>query len=317
MRLSLTSVKPFLWVLLGVCLSSVLWLTHHAYAQPTPPGETVVTGELQVTAPLLNYQGRLLDPVTGAPKPNGAYRMVFSLYDVASGGAPLWSEVKTVTVTNGAFTTLLGDTTALIPAQFDGRELWLGVSVSADPEATPRQRVGYTAYALYARNAETIGGQTPSAFAPASHSHSGNDITSGTVAEARIDSAITRDNEVMSIILANDGSGSGINADLLDGIDSASFSRTSHNHDDRYFIKGAGTQFTGTLAPGNSSTTFTFGWPQSWYVIWMVRPTTASGKITFTVDTELSADGNLTYFITVRNTGTITTNFAANYIVLR
>ena len=59
------------------------------------------------------------------------------------------------------------------------------------------------------------------AFASGSHNHAGEDIDSGTVADARIASSITRDSEVMTIVLANDGAGSTLDADLLDGLDSA------------------------------------------------------------------------------------------------
>jgi hypothetical protein len=54
-------------------------------------------------------------------------------------------------------------------------------------------------------------------YAPISHAHAGEDITSGTVAEPRIASSITRDSEVFSLVLASDGSGSTLDADLLDG----------------------------------------------------------------------------------------------------
>ena len=65
---------------------------------------------------VLNYQGRLSDPLTGAAKPDGTYQMAFALYEVASGGAPFWTESKDVQVRGGLFTTLLGDATSLDPA---------------------------------------------------------------------------------------------------------------------------------------------------------------------------------------------------------
>jgi hypothetical protein len=46
-------------------------------------------------------------------------------------------------------------------------------------------------------------------------------LSTGTVPEARIDSLIARDSEVFSIVLARDGAGSGLDADLLDGRDSS------------------------------------------------------------------------------------------------
>lgn len=79
-------------------------------------------------------------------------------------------------------------------------------------------------------DADLLDGSDSTAFAAASHVHSGADITSGTVAEARIDSTITRDSEVFGIVLANDGTGSGLDADLLDGNDSTAFASAGHTH---------------------------------------------------------------------------------------
>jgi hypothetical protein len=75
-------------------------------------------------------------------------------------------------------------------------------------------------------DADTIDGQDSATFAGASHSHSGGDITSGTVGEPRIDALVARDSEIVPRILASDGSGSGLDADALDGLDSSAFVRT-------------------------------------------------------------------------------------------
>lgn len=57
----------------------------------------------------------------------------------------------------------------------------------------------------------------------AGHSHAGEEISSGTVADAVIAATLTRDDEVMPIVLANDGPGSGLDADFLGGVASASY----------------------------------------------------------------------------------------------
>ncbi|KPJ97703.1 MAG: hypothetical protein AMK71_12825, partial [Nitrospira bacterium SG8_35_4] len=49
------------------------------------------------------------------------------------------------------------------------------------------------------------------------HTHSGSDITSGAVSETNIDPLITRDGEIMPTVLGNDGAGSTLDADLVDG----------------------------------------------------------------------------------------------------
>jgi hypothetical protein len=67
-------------------------------------------------------------------------------------------------------------------------------------------------------------------YALVGHAHSGGDITSGTVADAFIASSIARDNELVPTLLANDGAGSGLDADLLDG-QSGGFYQSASNID--------------------------------------------------------------------------------------
>jgi parallel beta-helix repeat protein len=178
----------------------------------------------------MNYQGYLTN-ASGVPI-NGTVQMVFSIYHVSSGGSSLWTETQNVTVNQGIYSVNLGDVTS-ITLPFDA-QYYLGVQVGADPEMTPRKILTSVGYAFRALTVESIG----------SHSHSGADITSGTVSEARIDPLIARDSEVSSsisthaanasahhtrytdaeavaAIKAADGSGSGLDADLLDGQDSA------------------------------------------------------------------------------------------------
>ncbi|RIK42413.1 MAG: hypothetical protein DCC55_08930 [Chloroflexi bacterium] len=196
---------------------------------PAETGASAVMASAPV-APVLHYQGRLLDPTTGQPKPDGSYPASFRIYNVATGGSPLWTETKSIVISRGLFSTLLGDTTALDLSHFDGRELYLGVSVGSDPEAEPRQRIAFVAYALYAADADTLDGQDAAAFAPASHPHDGSAVTSGTIAEARIDPAIARDGEIVPAVLAADGAGSGLDADLLDGQNADAFATAGHRH---------------------------------------------------------------------------------------
>ena len=123
----------------------------------------------------------ILDALSGQPKPDGAYTIAFRLYGVESGGAALWTESKSVPVNKGLFSTLLGDTTTLDLAIFNGQDLFLGVTVGTDPEAAPRQRVAHVAYAIFAAsagNAETLNGNAATAFAPATHAHTGAEFFS-------------------------------------------------------------------------------------------------------------------------------------------
>jgi hypothetical protein len=71
----------------------------------------------------------------------------------------------------------------------------------------------------------------------------GGAIKSGTVADARIASTITRDNEVMTIVLANDGAGSGLDADLLDGQHASAFMPAATDN----WVNTTGDTMTGSL----------------------------------------------------------------------
>jgi len=62
----------------------------------------------------------------------------------------------------------------------------------------------------------------------------GGAIDSGTISDTRIPATITRDDEVPVIVWTNDGPGSGLDADILDGRDSTFFAVASHNHDADY-----------------------------------------------------------------------------------
>lgn len=177
-----------------------------AAAAPQAITTAAVVTTLDVSAPeatapqVLNYQGRLSDPLTGAAKPDGTYQMTFGLYEVAAGGAPFWTESKDVQLRGGLFSTLLGDATALDPARFDGRALWLGITVGGDPQASPRLPVNFVAYALYAQsadsarsantaelaaNADRLGGKPPTDFAAADHTHDAAAITAGVLSTDR------------------------------------------------------------------------------------------------------------------------------------
>lgn len=100
----------------------------------------------------------------------------------------------------------------------------LGLSVgdpSADPATKAVAPMKVNSQALVENlNADNVDGKSSEQFADAAHPHAGADITSGTVSEARIDGTVTRDSEVVPTVKANDGAGSGVDADTLDGQDS-------------------------------------------------------------------------------------------------
>lgn len=106
---------------------------------------------LQLTASaaqvrLISYQGHLANQ-DGVPI-TGTVSLVLSLYDVGTGGTPLWTENQAVPVSSGIFSVQLGAVTPLPAALFLQDSLFLGVKVGADAEMTPRQRLTSTAYSV-------------------------------------------------------------------------------------------------------------------------------------------------------------------------
>lgn len=83
------------------------------------------------------------------------------------------------------------------------------------------------------------------------HTHAGADIESGTVGDPFIASTLARDGEVFGLVTAGDGAGSGLDADLLDGLSSASFLSAATDN----WVDEAGDAMTGNL-----STTGDFLW---------------------------------------------------------
>jgi hypothetical protein len=99
------------------------------------------------------YQGRLAD-ADGNPL-TGTYNMIFQLYDVASGGTPLWTEQWTgsnsVRVSDGLFNVMLGSLAPIPQSVVTGHSsLWLGITVGTDDEMTPRVQLGSVPFAVQA-----------------------------------------------------------------------------------------------------------------------------------------------------------------------
>ncbi len=95
----------------------------------------------------INYQGML---TTGTPPVpvTGTQTMIFSLYDVASGGAVLWTESRSVTLDSaGRYSVDLGAVNPINLAQ--AKPYWLGVKVGADPEMSPRKELTSAMYSLF------------------------------------------------------------------------------------------------------------------------------------------------------------------------
>lgn len=103
----------------------------------------------------INFQGKLVDS-NGLNVADGSYTVVFSLYNLASGGSALWTETDTVTTSGGIFQVALGATTAFSGnIDFNSDSLYLGIKVNTDAEMTPRIRFTAVPYAF---NADKLDG---------------------------------------------------------------------------------------------------------------------------------------------------------------
>jgi trimeric autotransporter adhesin len=148
------------------------------------------------------YQGQLA--ASGNPA-QGIHDLRFAIYDVASGGSPVAGPLtnSSVTVSNGMFTVVLD-----FGSFFDGNARWLEIAVRTNGAAAftplfPRQPLTPAPYALYAASAAAAGTLSSNAvvaggvtFSPAS----GPPFVVGSTNPVPL-----------------------LNADLLDGLDSAQF----------------------------------------------------------------------------------------------
>jgi hypothetical protein len=153
-------------VALLLAVASVITLTHSASATITN---------------YMSFQGKLTNP-DGTNIANSSYTIVFSIYSVASGGSAVWTESKSVPVTDGLFQTNLGDATPLPGSvNFNSNSLYLGVKVGADAEMTPRVQLTAAAQAF---NSDLLDGLDSTSFVQLS---GGNiNIGSGTVTSGAI-----------------------------------------------------------------------------------------------------------------------------------
>lgn len=98
---------------------------------------------------IMTYQGVLYDS-EGRPL-DGTYDISAKLYPVAQGGSPEWTETHTGTlVRKGVFVLMLGRQAPLTSALLN-QPLYLGVSVNAGAEMTPRVELASVGTALLAK----------------------------------------------------------------------------------------------------------------------------------------------------------------------
>ena len=102
---------------------------------------------------VMSYQGKLNDRA-GNPI-NGSKSIIFTIYDAATGGTALWSEMQNVVVTNGILNVELGSVATIPNTLFNSDNRFLGIKFANDSEMTPRQRIASGAYAFKAKMYES------------------------------------------------------------------------------------------------------------------------------------------------------------------
>ncbi|MCK4271625.1 hypothetical protein KAX22_03185 [bacterium] len=182
----------------------------------------------------LNYQGYLVDAVDSVAV-NATLGMTFRLFDLETKGAELWSETHpAVDVSNGLFQVLLGSVTVFPAGLFDGTTLWLQTEVGAEvlSPRKPLVSVAYSNRAELADNAERLEGATLTGLdARWVNEDQPNSVTSAMIADGEIvDDDVAAGAAIDPGKIAgtawtadNDGAGSGLDADLLDGQQAADF----------------------------------------------------------------------------------------------
>jgi hypothetical protein len=212
----------------------LLWLC--AFALVLSAAVSPVRGEIPRK---INYQGRLIDASTGAPLA-GDLDMTFRVHQQPSGGSALWTESLVVTADSaGVVSVILGD---LVPIDISFDEkVWLEVEVDGEI-LLPRREVVSVPYAFRALRADSLGDYGPGDYVKTGESGS---VTSDMIADGAIGNEdISGSAEIdpakisgTAWTAANDGAGSGLDADMVDGLNAGAFADTSHVHDDRYWRK--------------------------------------------------------------------------------
>lgn len=112
----------------------------------------------------INFQGLLTD-TAGTPLSDGNYNALFLIYDVPTGGAPLWSEMQSVSLKDGLFTVTLGSINSLDETIFASAPRYLATQVGANPEMTPRSLLLSVPWSLQSTRAESAASADHADFA--------------------------------------------------------------------------------------------------------------------------------------------------------
>ncbi len=170
--------------------------------------------------PTTIHQEGFLTNAQGIPH-NGLTQLRFALYDQAEGGDGLWSEEHNLNLNEGYYDVILGAQIAFGPS-LDGDPRFLGISVDG-VEMLPRLLLSNVPYARIAE--DVVGDINPRSIRIADQQiidEQGNWVgpqIPGTNDGVGYDTP----EEAIAAVKVVDGAGSGLDADLLDGLSSAAF----------------------------------------------------------------------------------------------
>lgn len=122
---------------------------------------------LAAVPPTLNYQGHLTDSA-GVPI-DGPVNMVFSIYDIDTGGTALWSDTRSLTVEQGVFSIELGDGVNPFPLGLFENPLWMSLTVGTDAEMSPRRPISSVGFSFKASDADTLEGVSATTLDQSAH----------------------------------------------------------------------------------------------------------------------------------------------------
>ena len=250
--------------------------------------------------PYVDYQGTVYDPV-GAPLGSSGttptftaaptnYTMQFKIFSQQDGGTLIWAETQTVTVSLGQFSVRLGlgapissltpaPSVASIQQAFDGKERFLELTVIVPPASVgtaikPRLQFQSSPFAFVAQRAvraDSVGSDTAGTisgtFVGSGAGITGLDgtqVTTGTIASARLEQSPTVSGTVTAATFVGNGTipvggiimWSGSIATIPTGWKLCDGLNSTPNLQDR-FIVGAGLTYNPRTIGGASSVTLT------------------------------------------------------------
>lgn len=136
------------------------------------------------TPPYLNYQGTLRD-AEGKPM-SGVHKLTFRIYGDVTAPLPeaLWMEEHpAVTVRDGQFSVLLGNSKPISPTIFYNPDRFIGITLDGLDEMVPRQRFASAPFAMIA---DAVDGLQAKDFALAGHVHSSLSAPDGAPGDALV-----------------------------------------------------------------------------------------------------------------------------------